>query len=348
MYKLILGFLLTVALGCQAQPAAPAAAAGNGFSMDAKPVTFKNLQLYAIRASQQYLDEHQKFGHYKTLKEGIDAGSVKVTEKSAAPAVSNSDAPPQDNIRALSEEVELSGDPATVNTLQVENTSNDTVFLMAGELVKGGKQDRVIAQDMLLPPKSGKRDLPVFCVEHGRWTYDNAEKAGEKAMFSSYQNVTSGTVRKTVATEQAQSAVWRDVAVVTTANNADESAGNVSGTYNGLEKNEAFVKQREEYLAAFKASFDSSANVIGVVAMSGNKVIGSDIFYSNELFRKQYQNLLYSYITDAISSPGKKENEEKAVNDFFTRVQKEYHETDGTKNKSQLKNGGKVMHKSAF
>ncbi|TND08592.1 MAG: hypothetical protein FD123_2096 [Bacteroidetes bacterium] len=328
---------LTVFAACNAQPPAGNgnAPAGKGFYLDEKAMAFKDLQLYPIRATSGYIDEHSHFGKYKTLKEGINAGTVKVSERSTdAPAGNLND--------------NVSGDAATVNTLLIENTSNDTVFLMAGELVKGGKQDRVIAQDMILPPKSGKQNLPVFCVEHGRWTYDNKEKAGEKASFSGYQNVSSNTVRKTVATEQNQSAVWRDVAVVTTANNADAAAGNTSGTYNGLENNGDFVKKRDEYLKYFKGAFDTTSYVIGVVAMSGDSVIGSDIFFSPELFKKQYGNLLYSYVTDAITKPGKSTDQKKAVDNFFVRVKKEYAESDSSKNKNQLQHKGKTMHRAAF
>jgi hypothetical protein len=41
--------------------------------------------------------------------------------------------------------------------------------LLAGEIVTGGKQDRIIGKDRLVPAESDPVDLSVFCVEPGRW-----------------------------------------------------------------------------------------------------------------------------------------------------------------------------------
>ena len=63
-----------------------------------------------------------------------------------------------------------------VNELSIENRSTThSVFVQSGEIVKGGKQDRVLARDMLLPPKSGPVPLPSHCVERGRWQQRGAE-----------------------------------------------------------------------------------------------------------------------------------------------------------------------------
>lgn len=57
----------------------------------------------------------------------------------------------------------------SVNQLEIENTSAEEVFVQAGDIVKGGKQDRVLTVTLLLPPKSGKVGIGAFCVEQGRW-----------------------------------------------------------------------------------------------------------------------------------------------------------------------------------
>ncbi len=57
-----------------------------------------------------------------------------------------------------------------VNQLVVENVSpNSYVFVQSGDIVQGGKQDRVLAIDQLLPPGSGRVSLAAYCVERGRW-----------------------------------------------------------------------------------------------------------------------------------------------------------------------------------
>jgi hypothetical protein len=57
-----------------------------------------------------------------------------------------------------------------VNELQIENTGADAVFIQAGDIVKGGKQDRVLTVSLLLPAKSGLIPIASFCVEQGRWS----------------------------------------------------------------------------------------------------------------------------------------------------------------------------------
>ena len=75
-----------------------------------------------------------------TLKEALAAGTVKVTET------------------------------GKVNELTIENTGKAEVFVQAGDIVKGGQQDRVLTVSFLVPPKSGRMPIGAFCVEQGRWS----------------------------------------------------------------------------------------------------------------------------------------------------------------------------------
>jgi hypothetical protein len=69
----------------------------------------------------------------------------------------------------------------SVNELQIENTGNDDIFVQSGDIVKGGKQDRVLTVSLLLPPKSGKVSIASFCVEQGRWTARGQESVAQFA-----------------------------------------------------------------------------------------------------------------------------------------------------------------------
>ncbi len=57
-----------------------------------------------------------------------------------------------------------------VNTLSIENTGAEEVFVQAGDIVKGGQQDRVLTISMLVPARSGRLDIAAYCVEQGRWS----------------------------------------------------------------------------------------------------------------------------------------------------------------------------------
>ena len=71
---------------------------------------------------------------------------------------------------ALAKGVVKVHETGSVNALTVENIGKDEVFVQAGDIVKGGQQDRVLSVDLLLPPRSGEVSIAAFCVEHGRWT----------------------------------------------------------------------------------------------------------------------------------------------------------------------------------
>lgn len=65
-----------------------------------------------------------------------------------------------------------------VNELAIENLSFEEVYVQAGDIVKGGLQDRVFAYDVIVPAHSGKIPVGAFCVEQGRWR-PRREKTGE-------------------------------------------------------------------------------------------------------------------------------------------------------------------------
>src|SRR6185436_2793758 len=119
-----------------------------------------------------------------------------------------------------------------------ENISKDTVMVLSGEVVQGGKQDRMIAQDFILYPKSGKKDVSVFCVEHGRW-----QPKDQGMEFKKYYTISSNEVRKAATVKKDQSEVWKKVAETTDAN----KAGTATGTLTALKESGDFNKQLKKY-----------------------------------------------------------------------------------------------------
>ncbi|HKQ73451.1 MAG TPA: DUF6569 family protein [Blastocatellia bacterium] len=97
-----------------------------------------------------------------------------------------------------------------VNNLAVENLSDEEVYIQSGDIVKGGKQDRTLALDLIVPPKSGKISIASFCVEQGRWR----ERGGEAvAAFGSSEKALNSKELKIAAKHAAsQQEVWDKVA----------------------------------------------------------------------------------------------------------------------------------------
>ena len=65
-----------------------------------------------------------------------------------------------------------------MSELLIENLLADKdVFIQAGEILRGGRQDRTLGVDFVVPAMS-KLPVPSFCVESGRWHRRGAESDG--------------------------------------------------------------------------------------------------------------------------------------------------------------------------
>ena len=96
-----------------------------------------------------------------------------------------------------------------VNRLSIQNRSNQDVFVQAGDIVKGGQQDRVLALDLIVPPKSGRIPIDAFCVEQGRWNRRGNEAV---AAFSVSDNALASKDLKIAAkARKSQGDVWANV-----------------------------------------------------------------------------------------------------------------------------------------
>src|SRR5262245_60237821 len=98
-----------------------------------------------------------------------------------------------------------------VNELAIENVSaRDEVFVQAGDIVKGGKQDRVLGVDLIVTANSGRVPIDSFCVEHGRWTARGTESRTE--FNSSADYAPSKAIKMAAKSAKSQQQVWEQVA----------------------------------------------------------------------------------------------------------------------------------------
>jgi hypothetical protein len=96
-----------------------------------------------------------------------------------------------------------------VNELAIRNLSDEDVYVQAGDIVRGGDQDRMISVDFIVPPRSGRMPIGAFCVESGRWNKRGNEESGS---FSSSENMVATKDLKLAAKrERSQEAVWKNV-----------------------------------------------------------------------------------------------------------------------------------------
>src|SRR5215470_7041590 len=142
------------------------------------PVAYENISVFPVVAPYG-----QDTSTFLTLEEGLASGEVQVRERGSEEMVRGRDG----RIIYLPQ---YSG--ASVNQLVLINRSKRPLLLLAGELVSGGKQDRIIGEDRVVPVGAPPLPLDVFCVEHGRWT-------GASSKFMASKTIVHPSVREQAA-----------------------------------------------------------------------------------------------------------------------------------------------------
>jgi hypothetical protein len=203
----------------------------------------------------------------------------------------------------------------TVNALTMTNSSDKPVFVLAGEVIIGGKQDRIIGTNTVIPAKT-TQTVPVFCVEHGRWQGSNKE-------FQSAKALAHGRLRGKANYEE-QGAVWQEVAAkneLRKTKNSSDTYRQVAEQQNGALK--TWQKRVEEALV--KVPPADRARMVGYVVALNGKVATVDMFNSPSLFKKLEGKLVKSYVTEAVDIAAAKDIKaptENDVKDFMADADK--------------------------
>lgn len=179
---------------------------------------------------------------------------------------------------------------AVVSQITVRNTSRHHIFLMAGEAIHGGKQNRIISHDVILPPRSGAIAIPVYCVEQHRWSHPTGK-------FESKKNLAHPTLRSGAARRASQDSIWREVESRSKAAGVDVPTRNYEALYANAEVKDKLAKCLPRF-HRFRGR-----QTVGAVAVVGRRVVGADLFADPELFGKQWDKLLRSYALEYISHP---------------------------------------------
>lgn len=279
-------------------PASPAEKNGLSLVTDANPEwQYKNLRLYPITADAATVESHAGLAALKTLDEAMNLRGFRVLERKQFGRQEGQ----------------------WYNGLTVQNKTGEPVFLMSGDVVTGGNQDRVVAQDQVIAATDVK-NIEVFCVEAGRSSYYNSdapEAEKQVAAFKGYFSVASPRVRHAVQSTGDQHDVWAAVAEVTKANGAESD----TKAYAALDRTESEQKaERDAYLRFFDGKLTDLPNVVGVVAVCGGKVLAVDIFGHPDLFRRQFPNLLHGYAAEAATQTPAANADASAVQHDFLLV----------------------------
>ena len=311
---LFAGFLVVAA--ANAGDAGSLPATSNDYKILA-PITHGDLTIFPVVSAKSH-----DTSDFITLDEGIRSGEVVVTEVGNLHSTMRRRPPYQTRPYQGAE----------VNRLVLVNNSKHPLILLAGEVVTGGKQDRVVGKDRIVPAESDPVDLSVFCVEHGRWVETSTK-------FDTHASVMlQPSVRMKAMADQDQQKVWDEVgrsrtamAGALAAAPAHPSASPVPGqtsetvsvaasaavvelngttSYAKARENKAVHAQVESITEPMQKSYESvikqlrNQNAVGVVVAVKGHIVWADMFASSALLAKYWPKLLDSYATEALTMPG--------------------------------------------
>jgi hypothetical protein len=275
-----------------------------------EPIRHGSLTVFPIVAPKSYAT-----GEFLTLDEGLRSGEVVVTEYG--------------NVRGLMRRgvtPAVRHENAEVNRLVLVNNSKRPLLLLAGEIVTGGKQDRVIGKDRIVPAESDPVDLSVFCVEPGRWVASSEHFGASGATYGgAIGGAASGTlmaqpsVRAKAMGDKDQAEVWAEVkkqqqsvaVEVTAAAPASTREIQSTSSYARVMENKDVKEKVDEIAAPIQQNYESlikqlrDRKAVGVVVAVNGRIIWADVFASTDLLERYWPKLVRSYASEAVVSRAK-------------------------------------------
>ena len=278
------------------------------------PTSFDNLTIFPVLSEQTTSADD-----FITLDEGLRTGKVVITELGA-----------DGRSRRLRPQRRLDDD-AEVNRLAVTNKSGKRLILIAGEMVVGGKQDRIVGHDCIIEATAKPVPIEVFCVEHGRWSgsenfgqsrraTNGGGGAAETVAVTSSANMMMAMpkVREKAQAKKSQSEVWQGVADSVQANSVETQTGDLKSVY----RDKKVSHKLNDYERAFTGKLAAS-EVIGVVAAVNGRIISADVFANHRLFQAYWPKMMKSYALEALGQNDgeKQEIARRDAEAFLSRVE---------------------------
>lgn len=203
-----------------------------------------------------------------TLREGMESGKLHVSERGGM-------------------------DIENIRWLRVKNNSDQPILMLSGEVLKGGRQDRMVMKDTLIMPSEKDQYIPVVCIEEGRWS--------KKELPFSYQGFANANLRLMAANRVKQVNIWSEIEFQVDRTNTKSK----TKSYLAIRKQKENAIAIQEYYQYFEKKMNLLAsNTNGIIFLSANKILGVELFVSHDLMKKYQKSFLMSYIETAVVHGG--------------------------------------------
>ena len=207
------------------------------------------------------------------------------------------------------------GETGNVSSLVISSMYDEEyVFIQAGDIVKGGRQDRTLSTDFIVPPRTKTRakNMPLksFCVESGRWRARGTEEVDGFSMSSN--QVASRDLRIASRYKGSQQEVWENAAEL-----QDKLSHNVGKSVkspvssSSLEltlDNKDVRKHAQEYVNALRGIIRDKKHIIGFVFAINGQLNTAEVYGSEDLFRQLWSKLLRTAAIEAFAELKKGKN----------------------------------------
>lgn len=213
-----------------------------------------------------------------------------------------------------------------VNVVQLRNKTKQAVIIHSGELITGGKQDRVAAETIIIPPSKEDQFLNVFCAEKGRWD--------KKENKFTYEGSADATLRKVIDTKKLQHDVWKAI------DEAYKQQNSVSETWPYKNIYRSYNRVADSgYYNFFNAKLAASDSAYaGFIAITGNSIIACDLYCNSTLTLQHFKSMLSGYVRVAAQHGSTPVLTEKEIAPFMRPIL-----SDNKTRENFLENRGRIF-----
>ena len=213
-----------------------------------------NLMLFPVRATLPDPNPH-----FRTLEEGLTDGTVKISE------------PGKGHTR-----------------VGIKNDSEDDVFIIDGEGITGGMQNRIAAASMVIGSRKSQQ-VPVYCSEHGRWSGSQAFAAANEIAYPSIRRLSTVSRSSRHTEAYIQSSVWSEISRKQKSLKVNSPTQSMQDIY---AKKEPELRRFQEY--------EPAEDQVGLLAATQKRILCIDIFYNHPLYGRFSKKLLISCALESI------------------------------------------------
>ena len=276
---------------------------------------------------------------------------------------------PEEAIAAGALNIAEVSDQGSVPTLVAANTGSVDILVLDGAQLIGAKQNRMASRSFILPAKS-KTDIPVSCIEQGRWHFDRRTFLGapQHSPSKTRKSVRDLEVRLSEGGQAfnasnlgaAQGAVWASVDQYSEEVGVRSVTSALDDVYDGARS------RIDEWVSAFP----SVEGQVGILIFREAEPLALDVVGGRALYARLHDRLLRGFALDALGRAGRRRSEpdapapgapdESDALHFLSQVKQAKRSTSATVGKgdyrilsgpvvgAELTDADRLAHRSAF